>query len=126
MLTDNAGGARAAVSHLIDRGHRRIAFLGDRPDLHTATERLRGYRDGARPPRHPRARPSLIRGAHHDAYAVTRELLLAEDPPTALFTSQNLITIDAVRAIHDLGLQRDGRARRLRRRRARPTSSSPG
>ena len=45
VLTDNAGGARAAVSHLIDHGHRRIAFLGDRPELHTATERLRGYRD---------------------------------------------------------------------------------
>ena len=37
---------------------------------------------------------------------LTRELLLADDPPTALFTSQNLITIDAVRAIHDLRLQR--------------------
>jgi LacI family transcriptional regulator len=35
-----------------------------------------------------------------------RELLLAEDPPTALFTSQNLITIDRVRAIHDLHMQR--------------------
>jgi LacI family transcriptional regulator len=35
-----------------------------------------------------------------------RELVLAEDPPTALFTSQNLITIDSVRAIHDLHMQR--------------------
>ncbi|HEX6618043.1 MAG TPA: LacI family DNA-binding transcriptional regulator, partial [Solirubrobacteraceae bacterium] len=45
VLTDNAGGARAAVTHLIEHGHRRIAFLGDRPELHTATARLRGYRD---------------------------------------------------------------------------------
>jgi len=28
-----------------------------------------------------------------------------DTPPTAVFTSQNLITIDAVRAIHSLGLQ---------------------
>jgi LacI family transcriptional regulator len=105
VLTDNAGGARAAVTHLIEHGHRRIAFLGDRPDLHTATERLRGYRDALA--RHGiREEVALIRGAHHAPYAVTRELLLADDPPTALFTSQNLITIDAVRAIHDLGLQR--------------------
>ena len=40
-------------------------------------------------------------------------------PPTAVFTSQNLITIDAVRALHDLGLAALGRARRLRRRGAR-------
>ena len=105
VLSDNAGGARAAVSHLIEHGHRRIAFLGDRPELHTATERLRGYRDALA--RHGiREEIALIRGADHAPYAVTRELLLAEDPPTALFTSQNLITIDAVRAIHDLGLQR--------------------
>jgi LacI family transcriptional regulator len=106
VLTDNAGGARAAVSHLIDHGHRRIAFLGDRPELHTATERLRGYRDALA--RHGiREEAILIRSAHNRPYALTRELLLAEDPPTALFTSQNLITIDAVRAIHDLHMQRE-------------------
>jgi LacI family transcriptional regulator len=106
VLSDNAGGARAAVSHLIDHGHRRIAFLGDRPELHTATERLRGYRDALA--RHGiREEPILIRSAHDRPYALTRELLLAEDPPTALFTSQNLITIDAVRAIHDLRMQRE-------------------
>jgi LacI family transcriptional regulator len=106
VLTDNAGGARAAVSHLIDHGHRRIAFLGDRPELHTATERLRGYRDVLA--RHGiREEALLIRAAYASPYELTRELLLVEDPPTALFTSQNLITIDAVRAIHDMHMQRD-------------------
>jgi LacI family transcriptional regulator len=105
VLTDNAGGAQAAVTHLVERGHRDIAFLGDRPDLHTATERLRGYRD-ALAGHGIRERAALIRDAHDAPYAVTRELLLADDAPTALFTSQNLITIEAVRAIHDLGLQR--------------------
>jgi LacI family transcriptional regulator len=64
VLTDNAGGARAAVTHLIKHGHRRIAFLGDRPDLHTATERLRGYRDALA--RHGIAEEiKFMRGAHH-------------------------------------------------------------
>jgi LacI family transcriptional regulator len=106
VLSDNVGGARAAVSHLVDHGHRRIAFLGDRPDLHTATERLRGYREALA--RHGiREEATLIRAAHEHAYDLTRELLLGEDPPSALFTSQNLITIDAVRAVHDLGMQRE-------------------
>ncbi|MGZ6671748.1 MAG: substrate-binding domain-containing protein, partial [Solirubrobacteraceae bacterium] len=105
VLTDNAGGARAAVTHLIEHGHRRIAFLGDRPELYTATERLQGYRDALT--RHAIGEEAaLMRDAHDAPYAVTREMLLAADPPTALFTSQNLITIEAVRAIHDLGLQR--------------------
>ncbi len=105
VLTDNAGGANAAVSHLIAHGHRRIAFLGDRPELHTAAERLRGYRDALA--RHGiREEVMLIRSAHDRPYDLVEELLLAEDPPTALFTSQNLITIAAVRAIHDLRMQR--------------------
>ncbi|MFC1420544.1 LacI family DNA-binding transcriptional regulator [Streptacidiphilus cavernicola] len=44
-LTDNVGGAREGVAHLIRHGHRRIAFLGDLPQIHTAAERLRGYRE---------------------------------------------------------------------------------
>ena len=31
VVSDNAGGARTAVAHLIAAGHRRIGFLGDRP-----------------------------------------------------------------------------------------------
>jgi LacI family transcriptional regulator len=108
VLTDNAGGAATAVEHLVAAGHRRIGFLGDRPELYTATERLRGFETALA--RHGMAldpalvRHTLTRAA--DAYETTRELLLAPDPPTAVFTSQNLITIDAVRAIHDLGLER--------------------
>ncbi|MFC1408068.1 LacI family DNA-binding transcriptional regulator [Streptacidiphilus sp. N1-12] len=44
VLTDNVGGARDGVAHLIRHGHRRIAFLGDLPHIHTAAERLSGYR----------------------------------------------------------------------------------
>ena len=42
-----------------------------------------------------------------DAYETTCELLRGNDPPTALFASQNLISIGAVRALHALGLQHE-------------------
>ena len=45
VVSDNAGGARRAVEHLIAGGHRRIAFLGDRSQVYTAAERERGYRE---------------------------------------------------------------------------------
>src|SRR3954469_6085236 len=35
VVSDNAGGSAVAVSHLVAAGHRRIAFLGDRPELFT-------------------------------------------------------------------------------------------
>lgn len=107
VVSDNAGGAEAAVSHLIAAGHRRIAFLGDRPEIYTAVERLRGYRRALARHGIPDD-PALVRAPllrPEESFAATRAMLLGPDRPTALFTSQNLITVGAVRAIHQLGLQ---------------------
>jgi LacI family transcriptional regulator len=109
VVSDHAGGARTAVSHLIAAGHRRIGFLGDRSEVFTAAERLRGYRETLAQHglaedldlvRHPR-----FRGV--DAYQTTCELLSGSNPPTALFASQNLVSVGAVRAVHALGLQHE-------------------
>src|SRR5829696_8676300 len=109
VVSDNAGGARVAVEHLIAAGHRRIGFLGDRPDVFTAAERLRGYREALANHglqedlelvRHPG-----FRGV--DAYETTCRLLDGKDPPTAVFAGQNLISMGAVRAVHSRGLQHE-------------------
>lgn len=104
VVSDNAAGARAGVLHLIERGHERIVFLGDRPAVHTAAERLRGYREalaahGLEEIIHP---PLSSPDA---AQAATHELLAPPDRPTAVFSAQNLLTIGAVRALRALGLQ---------------------
>lgn len=39
VLADNAGGISSAVAHLVDLGHRRIAFVGDDPIFYTAGRR---------------------------------------------------------------------------------------
>ena len=109
VLSDNRRGAERAVAHLIAHGHRRIAFLGDRPGVHTASERLAGYR-AALIQADIREDPDLIRHPQHraaDAYDLTATLLRAENPPTALFTSQNLITIETLRALHHAGRQHE-------------------
>jgi LacI family transcriptional regulator, galactose operon repressor len=106
VLSDNAAGARLAVAHLVAAGHRRIGFLGDRPEIHTAAERRRGYREAiaaAGLPYDERIVLDEILSAA-GGYAATRELLSGPERPTALFSSQNLITIGAVRALVELGL----------------------
>ena len=107
VVSDNRGGARAGVEHLLAAGHERIAFLGDRPAVFTAAERRRGYRDALEAARLP-VDPAHERVGLVDSVAAaraTRELLELPDPPTALFTGQNLITIGAIRTLHALGLQ---------------------
>lgn len=48
VVIDNEGGARAAVGHLVSRGHRRIAFLGTDLGHPSLRARLEGYRSALR------------------------------------------------------------------------------
>jgi LacI family transcriptional regulator len=109
VLSDNESGARTAVEHLLAQGHRRIALLGDRPGVFTASERRRGYLEtlaaaGAVVEDRLQRVGLTESGA---AEMATRELLQAEKPPTALFAAQNLITLGAVRALRQLGMQHE-------------------
>jgi LacI family transcriptional regulator, galactose operon repressor len=107
VVATNALGARDAVRHLGAGGHRRIAFLGDRASIDTAQRRFEGYRDGLSAldlPLDPRLVVHDLRDTGEADGAVTA-LLGGPNPPTALFTAQNLITIGAVRALRRLGLE---------------------
>jgi LacI family transcriptional regulator len=109
VVTDNADAARVAVEHLLHRGHRRIGFLGDRPSVFTASERCRGYRAALAgagiDPDPALERAGLVNSG--SAELAARDLLLAPDPPTALFAAQNLITIGAIRALRERALQHE-------------------
>ncbi len=105
VVSTNAEGARAAVRHLAAHGHRRIAFLGDRPTIATARLRHAGYRAAldelglpVGPVVHDLRSPA-------DAELATARLLEAPDPPTAVFAAQNLVSIGAIRALRALGRQ---------------------
>ena len=107
VTVDNRHGACTATRHLAAHGHRRIAFLGDLSTIWTAAERYAGYVDGLA----LRELPLAARLVRHDlhspaaAEAAAGELLDGPDPPTALFTGQNLVTAGALRAIQRRGLQ---------------------
>jgi LacI family transcriptional regulator len=107
VLSNNYTSALAATRHLIERGHRQIAHLGDELTISTARERRRGYSDamlGAGLTDDPSQHIDNLR-SEEEAYAAVQRLMRLEAPPTALFTSQNLVTIGAVKALHHLGLQ---------------------
>lgn len=101
VLIDNAGGARAAVEHLIAGGHRRIACLADLPGIYTARERRRGYDEALRAHGVPVDERLVCLGPHDvaGAEAATAALLALDAPPTAVFAGNNRLTIGALRAI---------------------------
>ena len=101
ILLDNVGGARDAVEHLLAHGHRRVALVGDLPEVFTTSERVRGYQTALRAAGLP-VDEALVRLGCHDtrsAEAATRELLSLPEPPTAVFAGNNRITFGVLRAL---------------------------
>jgi len=102
VVTNNAEAAAVATRHLQSHGHRDIAYLGDRAELWTASERRRGYLSVA-------GAGLMVENLHDEtsAYEAVIAAMRSDSPPTAFFSSQNLVTIGAIRALRELGLQRE-------------------
>ena len=105
VLIDNAAGVVTGIHHLVLHGHRRIGYLGDVPDIYTAVERMRGY-EQAVDNFSLETDPDLVRQGLHDAIVAEEQalsMLGGPNPPTALFTANNLITAGALRALRRRG-----------------------
>jgi LacI family transcriptional regulator len=106
VVSDNRGGARAAVQHLLPTRCRTVAYFGDDLAIPTARHRFLGFQDaltaaGLRPD------DDLVRHGLRTTEEARRAALdlLATARPEGMFSSQNLVTIGVVAALHELGLQ---------------------
>lgn len=108
VVTDNAVGAARAAAHLMAHGHTKLAYLGDRPDIQTARERRRGFLEELGRAGLAAAAMPVREGLHNEETArqAALEILTAENPPTAIFSSQNLVTFGVMRALKELGASR--------------------
>jgi LacI family transcriptional regulator len=99
VLTDNAGGARDGVSHLIRAGHRRIGFIGDSPRIYTSVERHRGYRE-AMAAAGLSMDDSWVTQASPTASGVETALRrMLANSATAVFCGNNRISVTALRLL---------------------------
>lgn len=116
----NYAGALAAMQHLIDLGHRHIAYVGAAPgqqrnDLadYVERERFGAYEDALRAIGSYRGdlvlfgEPYSIGSAtaQGHGYDATRQLLARADVPTAILTSNDILAAGALQAIHEAGLR---------------------
>ncbi|MFB7641713.1 LacI family DNA-binding transcriptional regulator [Peribacillus butanolivorans] len=99
-------GARIAVNHLIEKGHKRIAFLGGIRESSTWIERMEGYREAL-----SKAGLEVDESLMIDS-APTREggleavfkVLNNPDPPTAIFCFSDLIAFGVMQGLRMKGL----------------------
>jgi LacI family transcriptional regulator len=100
----NAEGTRAAVAHLVANGHRIIALLGGPSQHSTALEREEGYRTALRHADIAVRNDLIYRGDFREdgGYLGIKALLAVRRPPTAVFVANNLMTLGALRALHEM------------------------
>ncbi len=103
----NWQGAYNATEYLIKLGHKHIGFITGSMDLSCAGDRLDGYRSALRTHHIPDAPELVYEGAFFqpDGYAGTCALLDIEDPPTAIFASNDVMALGAMDAVRSHGLR---------------------
>ena len=107
---DNAGAALAAVNHLLEIGHTRIAMAAGVAGTPPREHRVLGYRR-ALSEHHIPTEERLIRAGEftqEGGYEATRELLRMSPRPTAIFTANDLMAIGAMQALREEGLSVPG------------------
>lgn len=102
---DYYGGARHAVEHLIEHGHRSIGLITDKRTVASVSERERGWRDAL-------SEAGLVLGpiqqvpasaqGGHDA---ATELLTSATPPTAVFVVSDQRSVGVLHACHERGVR---------------------
>jgi LacI family transcriptional regulator len=105
VIAANHAGAREAVEHLIGLGHRRIGFIGGRPDLQSAHQRREGYEAALRAASIA-PDPELIAVGDfsiESGRACARQLLSLADPPTAIFAANDQSAFGAIEAARAAG-----------------------
>lgn len=107
VVSDEYGGVRMAVEHLIDRGHREIAMIAGRFSPYIIGERYNAFLDvmranglalGAQ-------RMKMCEPTVESATQAAMEILGRKDRPTAVFGANDVIAVGAMKAARRLGLR---------------------
>lgn len=107
VMADHAGGMRAAVSHLLDLGHRRIALITGEHGLYPASERIRGYRE-AFAAKGIEFDPSLVHSGSFlpgAGFRITSAILGQRNPPTAVIAGGLDMLSGVLRAVRGRDLR---------------------
>jgi LacI family transcriptional regulator len=106
FAVDNHGGARAMVRHLVELGHRDIAFIAGPESNFEAEERLRGYR-AAIADWLPGRGERVLQGDFTQAsgFRAGNQIVALTARPSAVFAGNDMMAIGCLAALNEAGLQ---------------------
>jgi DNA-binding LacI/PurR family transcriptional regulator len=108
---DDVDGSRQVTRHLIELGHKRIAYLGNSLSGRTTLDRLTGFR-------HEMEVAGLVipdeyifevpGGGPEDGFSALNPILDMPDRPTALFCFNDMLAIGVLKGLHSAGISVPG------------------
>lgn len=107
VTVDNVEGTRTGIAHLLAIGHRDVALLGGPSRHSTAIEREQGYRQALADAGIALKSELIHRGDFREGggYEGMKALMALRRRPTAVFVANNLMTLGALRALHEAGIR---------------------
>jgi LacI family transcriptional regulator len=104
---NNFEGARLATQHLIDLGHKRIAFISGEDEHPDATERLRGYRAALKEADLKFDPALVVPGAYHEVSGMlaVEALLASRKQFTAIFAANDQMAVGAALGLYKRSLR---------------------
>jgi DNA-binding LacI/PurR family transcriptional regulator len=110
VLVDDRFGARLAVEHLVQLGHRRIGFISGPQDWNSSIDRLAGYQD-VLAENGIQFDPALVHEGNWEVqsgYSAAKKFLDLPERPTAIFAGNDFMALGAIYAFQDAGLSVPG------------------
>lgn len=107
VISTNRVGALAAMHHLLSLGHRRIGFIGGRPELQSSQRRLQGYYDSLAEA-NITVDPVLVQAGDftwESGYRCGQALLALAEPPTAIFAANDEMAFGVMAAAEAAGVR---------------------
>jgi LacI family transcriptional regulator len=103
----NYQGAVDATNYLLSLGHRRIGYISGRAGLESSNRRLKGYRETLEKAGIPVDEALIAPGDYTTATGIsgTRTLLALEQPPTAIFASNDQMAMGVYQVAEERGLR---------------------
>jgi len=103
----NYQGSMDAMEYLLGLGHKRIGYISGRAELESSNRRLMGYRDALKNAGIPNDQELIASGDYTTVTGVNgaRQLLALENPPTAIFASNDQMAMGVFQVAQEIGLR---------------------
>ncbi|MFC7393629.1 amidase family protein [Scopulibacillus cellulosilyticus] len=107
VVLDNKKGALLAMEHLVQLGHRKIAFIAGPSKYFTVDQRYAGYQEALKKYNLPFRQSFVYEGEYsqEDVYRFVKKLMVEKETPTAFFAISDQMALAIMDAAASMGLK---------------------